>query len=86
MKDTPCAAQWGLRNPSDFKSSILREEGGPTSSILCFLADRCSARVIPVVSMNLCVGTPYRDDTHDGLSRAFVVTWRPRACCAVLGQ
>jgi len=86
MKDTPCATQWGLRSPSDFKSSILREEEGPTCSVLRFLAGRCSARVIPVVSMNLCVGTSCRDDRDDGLSKAFIVTWRPRVCCAVLGQ
>jgi hypothetical protein len=54
MKDTPCATQWGLRSPSDFESSVLREEEGPTYSVPRFLAGRCLATMIPAVSMNYC--------------------------------
>jgi hypothetical protein len=86
MKDTPCAVQWRLRGPSDSKSSILREEEGPTRGVLRFLAGRCSTRVVPIVRVNLCAGTLSRDDRDDGFSKAFVVTWRRRTCCAVLAQ
>ena len=86
MKDTPCVAQWGLRGPSDSKSSILREEEGSTCGVLRFLTGRCSGKVVAVVRMNLCAGTLCRDDRDNGLSKAFAVTWRPRERCALLGQ
>jgi hypothetical protein len=55
MKDTPSPTKWGLKSPNGFKSTVLREEEGPTYGVLRLLEGRCSVRMILVVFLSLCI-------------------------------